>query len=206
MTLRIGDIAPDFTAPTTSGPVSFHEHLGESWGILFSHPADFTPICTTEIGAIAALDAEWTARDIKVLVISVDGLDDHRSWVADIERVMGLQIDFPLIADPGGVIARQYGMVHEHESSTMTVRTVFVIDPQKRVRLTLCYPVSVGRNFDEILRVVDSLRRTDAHSVATPADWTPGERVVLLPGGDAVCPTGFRTVTDYLSLVDDPGQ
>ncbi len=208
MALQLGDLAPDFTADSTEGRLSLYDHLGESWGILFSHPADFTPVCTTELGALAALDDDWKSRGVKVLVVSVDSLEDHKAWVADIEAANGTQVSFPLLADPDRAIARLYGMLHPNADSTLTVRSVFVIGPDKRVRLTLTYPASTGRNFDEILRVVDSLQRTDAHKVATPADWTPGDRVVVVPSlsnEEAKKRFGqFEAVTPYLRLTDDP--
>ena len=208
MALQLGDLAPDFTADSTEGRLSLYDHLGESWGILFSHPADFTPVCTTELGALAALDDDWKSRGVKVLVVSVDSLEDHKAWVADIEAANGTQVSFPLLADPDRAIARLYGMLHPNADSTLTVRSVFVIGPDKRVRLTLTYPASTGRNFDEILRVVDSLQRTDTHKVATPADWTPGDRVVVVPSlsnEEAKERFGqFEAVTPYLRLTDDP--
>ena len=206
MALQLGDLAPDFTADSTEGRLSLHDHLGDRWGILFSHPADFTPVCTTELGALAALEDNWKSRGVKVLVVSVDSLEDHKAWVADIEAATGTRVSFPLLADPDRAIARLYGMLHPNADSTLTVRSVFVIGPDKRVRLTLTYPASTGRNFDEILRVVDSLQRTDAHKVATPADWTPGDRVVVVPSlsneeaterfGQVEAVTPYRRVTD----------
>lgn len=208
MALQLGDLAPDFSADSTEGRLSLHDHLGDSWGILCSHPADFTPVCTTELGALAALEDDWKSRGVKVLVVSVDSLEDHKAWVADIEAATGTRVSFPLLADPDRAIARLYGMLHPNADSTLTVRSVFVIGPDKRVRLTLTYPASTGRNFDEILRVVDSLQRTDAHKVATPADWTPGDRVVVVPSlsnEEATERFGqVEAVTPYLRLTDDP--
>ena len=208
MALQLGDLAPDFSADSTEGRLSLHDHLGDSWGILCSHPADFTPVCTTELGGLAALEDDWKSRGVKVLVVSVDSLEDHKAWVADIEAATGTRVSFPLLADPDRAIARLYGMLHPNADSTLTVRSVFVIGPDKRVRLTLTYPASTGRNFDEILRVVDSLQRTDAHKVATPADWTPGDRVVVVPSlsnEEATERFGqVEAVTPYLRLTDDP--
>lgn len=210
MTLQLGELAPDFTAESTQGPLSLHAHLGDSWGILFSHPADFTPVCTTEIGSIAAHDPDWRQRDVKVLVVSVDSLTDHKAWVADIEAATGTQIGFPLLADPDQTIASLYGMIHPGASTTLTVRSVFIIGPDKRIRLTLTYPASTGRNFDEILRVVDSLQRTDTHAVATPADWAPGSPVVVAPSVSNEEARqrfgGFEEVTPYLRLTRDPAE
>jgi alkyl hydroperoxide reductase subunit AhpC len=181
MAIRLGDIAPDFTAETTDGTVSFHEWKGTAWAVLFSHPRDFTPVCTTELGAVAALEGEFAKRNTKVIGLSVDPLDEHHRWKGDIKDVTGHALNFPLIADPDREVAGLYDMIHPNASDTATVRSVFVIGPDHKVKLTLTYPASTGRNFRELLRVIDSLQLTAAHSVATPADWTSGEPVIIVP-------------------------
>jgi alkyl hydroperoxide reductase subunit AhpC len=209
MTLRLNDIAPDFTADSTSGRIEFHRHLGTSWGVLFSHPRDFTPVCTTELGRVAQLAPEFQRRDVKVLGLSVDPLEDHRRWAGDIAETQGVALNFPLIADPDRRVAELYGMIHPKELETLTVRSVFVIDPQKRIRLTITYPASTGRNFDELLRVIDSLQATSRHPIATPADWRPGQDVIISPKLDEAeakrrFPGGFRTLKPYLRYVRQP--
>ena len=208
MAIRLGDVAPDFTAESTVGPLDFHAYLGESWGILFSHPRDFTPVCTTELGAVAGLKAEWDKRNVKVVGLSVDGLADHHRWAHDIEEVTGNALNFPLVADPDRVIANLYDMIHPSADTTFTVRSVFVIAPDKTVKLTLTYPPATGRNFDELLRVIDSLQRTSTQQVATPANWTPGEPVIIVPSlSDEAARErfpGFRTVKPYLRTIPDP--
>ena len=181
MSIQLGDEAPNFTAETTEGTIDFHEYLGEGWGVLFSHPADFTPVCTTELGAVAKLKSEFERRNTKVIAISVDPLDSHRTWSVDIEDVTGAKPNYPLIADPDRNVADLYGMIHPNASDTATVRSVFIIGPDKKVKLTLTYPASTGRNFVEILRVLDSLQLTATHQVATPADWNQGEDVIIVP-------------------------
>jgi thioredoxin-dependent peroxiredoxin len=181
MTIRLGDIAPDFTAETTDGPIRFHDWKDGTWAVFFSHPADFTPVCTTELGRTAALQAEFDKRAVKVIAISVDPLESHRSWAGDIGDVGGTDLNFPIIADPDKVVSETYGMIHPGEGDTSTVRSVFIIDPANKVRLTLTYPKSVGRNFDEILRVIDALQLTDLVPVSTPVDWEPGQRVIVAP-------------------------
>lgn len=181
MSIQLGDEAPNFTAETTEGAIDFHEYLGEGWGVLFSHPADFTPVCTTELGAVAKLKSEFERRNTKVIAISVDPLDSHRTWSVDIEDVTGAKPNYPLIADPDRNVADLYGMIHPNASDTATVRSVFIIGPDKKVKLTLTYPASTGRNFTEILRVLDSLQLTATHQVATPADWNQGEDVIIVP-------------------------
>jgi alkyl hydroperoxide reductase subunit AhpC len=208
MAIRLGDIAPDFTAESTAGTINFHDYLGDSWGILFSHPKDFTPVCTTELGTVAGLKAEWDKRDVKVLGLSVDTVADHNAWAQDIEDVTGHALNFPLLADPNRTVASLYDMIHPNADDTLTVRSVFVIAPDKTVKLTLTYPAATGRNFDELLRVVDSLQRTSKHKVATPANWTPGDRVIIVPSLDnaqaeAAFP-GFETVKPYLRTTNDP--
>ena len=179
--IQLGDDAPNFTAETTEGTIEFHEYLGDGWGVLFSHPADFTPVCTTELGAVAKLKDEFARRNVKVIAISVDPLESHHEWSGDIEDVTGAKLNFPLIADPDRKIAGLYGMIHPNASDTTTVRSVFVIGPDKKVKLTLTYPASTGRNFLEILRSIDSLQLTAKHKVATPADWQQGEDVIITP-------------------------
>ncbi len=212
MTLRLGDTAPDFRQDSSAGPILFHEWLGTSWGVLFSHPADFTPVCTTELGLTARLKAEFARRNVKVIALSVDPVESHERWIADIDETQSTHVDFPIIADPDRRVATLYDMIHPNASATHTVRSLFVIDPQKRVRLIITYPASTGRNFDEILRVIDSLQLTDNHSVATPGNWKPGEDVVILPSlqDPAVLaekfPRGFRALKPYLRLTPQPGR
>lgn len=209
MTVRIGDIAPDFTAPTTQGTISFHQWLGDSWGVLFSHPKDFTPVCTTELGAVAHLKPEFDKRNVKVIGLSVDPVDSHEKWEADIEETQGAAVNFPMIGDPDRTVADLYDMVHPNASDTMTVRSVFVVGPDKKVKLSLTYPASTGRNFDEILRVIDSLQLTAKFKVATPADWKDGDDVII---GAAVSddeakelfPQGWTTVKPYLRVLPQP--
>jgi alkyl hydroperoxide reductase subunit AhpC len=203
MALRLGDVAPDFTAATTEGEINFHEWLGDSWGILFSHPADFTPVCTTELGRTALLKPEFVKRNVKVIAISVDPVEEHKKWIKDINETQNTVVNFPLIGDPDGKIARLYDMIHPNASERATVRSVFLIDPRKRIRLTITYPASTGRNFDELLRVIDSLQLTDTQRVATPANWTHGDDVIILPSvsdDDAarLFPQGFKRVKPYL--------
>lgn len=182
MTLHLGDEAPNFTADTTDGEISFHDWKAGSWAVLFSHPADFTPVCTTELGRVAALKSEFDKRNTKVLALSVDPIDEHRAWAPDIGEVTGTALNFPIIADPDSKVAHLYDMIHPGEGDTSTVRSVFIIDADNKVRLSLTYPKSTGRNFDEIIRVLDSLQLTSTHELATPADWMPGERVIIPPG------------------------
>lgn len=179
MGIRLGDEAPNFTAETTDGTIDFHQWKEGKWAVLFSHPADYTPVCTTELGRTAGLKAEFDKRGVKAIALSVDPIEDHRSWAPDIAEVGGTALNFPIIADPDRKVAELYDMIHPGEGDTSTVRAVFIIDPANKVRLTLTYPKSVGRNFDEILRVIDALQLTDAVPVATPVDWTPGERVIV---------------------------
>jgi len=181
MTLQLGDTAPDFTQDSTEGPISFHAALGDSWGVLFSHPKDFTPVCTTELGAAAKLKPEFDKRNVKIFGLSVDGLSDHAGWAKDIAETQGVELNFPLIADADRTVADLYGMIHPKADNTLTVRSVFIIGPDKKVKLTLTYPASTGRNFDEILRVIDSLQLTAQHKLATPADWTRGMDCIVVP-------------------------
>ena len=209
MSLRLGDDAPDFTAESTDGPISFHQYLGNGWGVLFSHPKDFTPVCTTELGRVAALKPEFEKRNVKVVGLSVDPLDSHKGWVNDIKETQGHALNFPLLADPDKKVANLYGMIHPNASDTTTVRSVFVIGPDKKVKLTLTYPASTGRNFDELLRVIDSLQLTAKHKVATPSDWKQGEDVIIVPSvsdadAKAAYPGGWKTLKPYLRIVPQP--
>lgn len=209
MAIRLGETAPDFTATTTEGEINFHEWLGDSWGLLFSHPADFTPICTTELGRTAALKEEFAKRGVKAMAVSVDPLDSHHEWIKDIEETQDVKMNFPIVADEDRKVAELYDMIHPAMTEKTTVRTVFVIGPDKKVKLTLTYPPATGRNFMEILRVIDSLQLTANHSVATPADWKQGEDVVISPSisdEDAVTkfPKGFTTVKPYLRVTPQP--
>jgi alkyl hydroperoxide reductase subunit AhpC len=210
MSIKLGDVAPDFTADSTEGEINFHEYLGDSWGVLFSHPADFTPVCTTELGAVAALMPEWKKRNVKVVGLSVDPMEDHEAWVGDIEDVTGNALNFPLLADPDRKVSNLYGMIHPNADSTHTVRSVFVIAPDKTVRLTLTYPPATGRNFDELLRSIESLQRTEEHKVATPADWVEGEDVIIVPSlsdEEATSMFGeYETLKPYLRMTKDPGE
>lgn len=209
MTLRLGDIAPDFTAQTTEGTIRFHEWLGDSWGVFFSHPADFTPVCTTELGRTALLKAEFEKRNAKVLAISVDPLDSHLSWISDINETQNTQVNFPIVADPDRSIATLYDMIHPNASEKATVRSVFVIGPDKKIKLTITYPASTGRNFNEILRVIDSLQLTANYSVATPVDWNHGEDVIIVPAvsdqeADKKFPKGYVKIKPYLRKTPQP--
>jgi thioredoxin-dependent peroxiredoxin len=209
MTLRLGDTAPDFTATSTTGDIRFHEWIANDWAILFSHPRDFTPVCTTELGAVARLKPEFDRRGVKVLGLSVDGVSDHETWSSDIEATQGVALNFPLIADKDRTIALAYDMLDPTAEATQTVRSVFVIDPAKKVRLTLTYPASTGRDFNEILRAIDSLQLTSSHQVATPANWRKGQDVIILATvtdeqAKAKYPEGWRADRPYLRYVPDP--
>ena len=210
MSLRLGDIAPDFQADTTQGSISFHEWLGDSWGLLFSHPADFTPVCTTELGKTALLRGEFAKRNVKVIAVSVDDLDSHSRWVPDINEVNNTEVNFPVIADESRNVATLYDMIHPNASEKATVRSVFVIGPDKKIKLTLTYPASTGRNFNEILRVIDSLQLTAYNQVATPADWKPGEDVIVVPAvstEDAQKKySDLRIVKPYLRYTAQPNK
>lgn len=208
--LHIGDIAPDFTANTTQGQISFYDWLGNSWGILFSHPKDFTPVCTTELGYVAKIKEEFDKRNVKVIGLSVGNLESHKSWIKDIDKTQHTHVEFPIISDEDKKISNLYGMIHPQASDTTTVRTVFIIDPHKKIRLTMSYPQSTGRNFIEILRVVDSLQLTDKHSVATPVNWQWGEDCVILPSITdpkvikEKFPKGYTELTPYLRITPQP--
>ena len=209
MTLKLGDIAPDFTADTTQGKISFHDWIGSGWAVLFSHPKDFTPVCTTELGYMAKIKPEFDKRGVKVIGLSVDSVDDHHKWSKDIAETQGTAPNYPMIADHDRKIADLYGMIHPNALDTMTVRSVFVIGPDKKVKLMLTYPASTGRNFDELLRVIDSLQLTAKHSVATPVNWKGGEEVIIVPSlsdadAKAKFPKGWRAEKPYLRYVSDP--
>jgi alkyl hydroperoxide reductase subunit AhpC len=211
MAIRLGDIAPDFTADSTEGPIKFHEYLGNGWGVLFSHPKDFTPVCTTELGEVAKLKPEFDKRNVKVLGLSVDSVDDHRRWSGDIEETQGTRLNFPLLGDPDRKIAGLYDMIHPNANDTLTVRSVFVIGPDKKVKLMITYPASTGRNFEELLRVIDSLQLTAQYSVATPVNWKDGQDCIIVPAvSDADAkqkfPKGFRTVKPYLRITPQPNK
>jgi len=211
MSLRLGDIAPNFTASTTEGAITFHEWLGNSWGVLFSHPADFTPVCTTELGMTAKLKDEFDKRNVKVLAVSVDPLDSHHEWVKDINETQRTLVNFPIIADDDRNVATLYDMIHPNASEKATVRSVFVVGPDKKIKLTLTYPASTGRNFNELLRVIDSLQLTANYSVATPANWQDGEDCVIVPAVKdedipAKFPKGHTVVKPYLRMTPQPNK
>lgn len=212
MSLQLGDTAPDFTQQSTLGEINFHQWLGDSWGVLFSHPADFTPVCTTELGLTAKLQSAFEKRNVKAIALSVDPVQSHHDWITDINDTQSCTVLFPIIADDDRKVATLYGMLHPNASTTGTVRSLFVIDPDKKVRLTITYPASTGRNFDEVLRVIDSLQLTDHHKVATPGNWQPGDEVVIVPSLQDEkeiaerFPSGYRTVRPYLRMTPDPTQ
>jgi alkyl hydroperoxide reductase subunit AhpC len=211
MAIRLGDTAPNFQADTTEGPIDFYDWKGDSWAVLFSHPKDFTPVCTTELGYMASIKPEFDKRNVKILAVSVDPLESHEGWAKDIEETQGTAPNYPLIGDPDRKVADLYEMIHPNASDTMTVRSVFVIDPNNKVRLTLTYPASTGRNFDEILRVIDSLQLTDSYKVATPVNWTDGEDVIVVPAvsnedADKLFPKGYKAVKPYLRLTPQPNK
>jgi len=209
MTLRLGDLAPDFNVNTTQGLIDFHSWKADSWAVLFSHPKDFTPVCTTELHGMAGLAEQFAARNVKAIGLSVDSVTDHLSWATDIAETQGQVVDFPMIGDPDRVVAELYDMIHPNADDTLTVRSVFVIDPANKIRLTLTYPASTGRNFDEILRVIDSLQLTDKYKVATPVNWTNGDDVIIIPAVDneqaaQLFPDGWDEQKPYLRLVPQP--
>ena len=211
MSLQLGDIAPDFTAKSTAGEISLHKYLGDGWGILFSHPADYTPVCTTELGRTARLQDEFAKRNVKVLALSVDPLEKHVGWVNDINETQHVTVGFPIIADEDKSIAQAYGMIHPKASETFTVRSLFIIGPDKKIKLMITYPASTGRNFAEVLRVIDSLQLTASYSVATPADWKDGEDVIVVPAvktEDAIekFPKGLNIVKPYLRYTPQPNK
>ena len=209
MAVRLGDTAPNFTAETTQGPIELYDWKGDSWAVLFSHPKDFTPVCTTELGTVAKLKPEWEKRNVKVIGLSVDPVSDHHRWAADIEETQGIAPNFPMIGDADRSVATLYDMIHPNADNTMTVRSVFIIGPDNTIKLTLTYPASTGRNFDEILRVIDSLQLTAEHKVATPVNWTAGEDCIIVPAVDdeqakELFPDGWTTVKPYLRIVPAP--
>lgn len=207
--IRLGDTAPDFTAPSTEGEINFHQWLGDSWGILFSHPADYTPVCTTELGTVAKYTDEFNKRNVKVAALSVDGVDSHHGWIKDINETQNTTVNFPIIGDEDRKVANLYDMIHPNADSTLTVRSVFLVGPDKKVKLTLTYPAATGRNFDELLRVVDSLQLTAYHKVATPANWNQGDDCVIVPSVSneqipELFPKGHTEVKPYLRLTPQP--
>lgn len=211
MSLRLGDTAPDFTAETTAGTIRFHEWLGTGWGILFSHPADFTPVCTTELGTMSRIMPEFEKRSVKVIAISVDPVDSHREWIKDINETQKTTVNYPIIADPDHKVADLYDMIHPNATDRMTVRSVFIIGPDKKIKLMLTYPASTGRNFDELLRVVDSLQLTANYQVATPANWRDGEDCIIVPAVKneeipAKFPKGYTEVKPYLRYTPQPNR
>ena len=211
MAIRLGDTAPDFTAKTTEGEINFYEWMGDNWAILFSHPKDYTPVCTTELGMAAKLKPEFDKRGVKIIGLSVDPLDSHEGWADDIEETQGAKVNFPMIADGDRKISDLYDMIHPNASDTTTVRSVFIIDPKKKVKLTLTYPASTGRNFNELLRVIDSLQLTANYSVATPANWENGDDCIIVPAvsddeAREKFPAGFKTVKPYLRITPQPNK
>ncbi len=211
MAVRLGDEAPDFTAETTEGTVNFHEWIGDGWCVLFSHPKDYTPVCTTELGYVATIHAEFEKRGVKVIGLSVDPLDDHRGWIKDINETQNTTVNFPMIADPERKVATLYDMIHPNASDSLTVRSVFVIGPDKKVKLTLTYPASTGRDFNEVLRAIDSLQLTANYQVATPANWKDGEDCIIVPAvsneeADTKFPKGYKTIKPYLRVTPQPNK
>ncbi len=212
MSLRLGDIAPDFTQQSSAGEIHFHQWLGDSWGILFSHPADFTPVCTTELGLTAKLKVRFAERNVKVIALSVDPVESHREWIKDINETQHTEVNFPILADADRKVSLLYDLIHPNASTTATVRSLFVIDPAKKIRLIITYPASTGRNFNEILRVIDSLQLTDHHSVATPGNWQDGDDVVIVPSLQdpelirQKFPKGFKAIKPYLRLTPQPNR
>ena len=210
MSLQLGDTAPDFTADSTAGEINLYKFMGDGWAVLFSHPKDFTPVCTTDLGEVAKLKGEFAKRNVKVIGLSVDSLEEHNAWKGDIEETQGQALNFPLLADPDRTVSNLYGMIHPNADNTLTVRSVFVIGPDKKIKLTITYPASTGRNFDEILRVIDSLQLTADHQVATPVNWHDGEDVIIVPAvsdeeAKVKFPQGWKTIKPYLRVVSQPG-
>ena len=212
MSLRLGDTAPDFEQDSSLGRIKFHEWLGDSWGVLFSHPADFTPVCTTELGLTAKLAGEFEKRNVKAIALSVDSVDSHREWIKDIDETQATRVGFPILADGDRKVSQLYDMIHPNANETLTVRSLFIIDPNKKVRLTITYPASTGRNFDEVLRVIDSLQLTEYHSVATPGNWKNGDDVVIVPSlkDEEVIkrkfPKGYKALRPYLRMTPQPDR
>ena len=212
MAIQIGDVCPDFSAETTEGPIQFHQWIGDKWCVLMSHPKDFTPVCTTELGTVAKIKSELEKRNAKAIAVSVDDVKSHKGWIGDIEETQHTKMNFPIIGDQERKVANLYGMIHPNANDTLTVRSLFVIDPKKKIRLTITYPASTGRNFDEVLRVIDSLQLTDKHSVATPANWKQGEDVIIVPSLQdpelikQKFPKGFKAVKPYLRITPQPDK
>lgn len=211
MSVQLGDVAPDFTQESTEGAIKFHDWLGNSWGVLFSHPKDFTPVCTTELGTVARLKPEFDKRNVKVIGLSVDPLKDHKEWAKDIEETQKVKLNFPLLADGDRKVSNLYGMIHPKANDTFTVRSVYIVGPDKKIKLTLTYPASTGRNFDELLRVIDSLQLTANYKVATPADWREGQDCIIVPAvsdeeAKKAFPKGFVTVKPYLRYTPQPNK
>jgi len=212
MALRLGDVAPDFNQDSTEGPIHFHEWAGDSWVVLFSHPADYTPVCTTELGMVAKLEREWAKRNVKPIAVSIDSLESHGGWVEDINATQDTKVNYPILADPDRKVATLYDMIHPQADNTATVRSVFVIDPKKKVRLTLTYPAATGRNFNEILRVIDGIQLTDEHQVATPVNWKDGDDCVIVPSItdkgelERKFPKGYREIRPYLRMTPQPNK
>ena len=212
MTIRLGDTAPDFEQDSSEGTIKFHEWLGNSWGVLFSHPADYTPVCTTELGLTAKLKDEFAKRDVKAIALSVDDVESHQGWINDINQTQNCQVNFPIIADQDRKVSELYGFIHPNASDTLTVRSLVIIDPNKKVRLIITYPASTGRNFNEVLRVIDSLQLTDNHKVATPGNWNQGDDVVIVPSikdEEEIkqrFPKGYKAITPYLRMTPQPNK
>lgn len=212
MSLRLGDTAPDFEQDSSVGKIKFHEWLGSSWGVLFSHPADFTPVCTTELGLTAKLKGEFDKRGVKAIALSVDPVESHKKWIGDIEETQGCAVNFPILADADRKVSELYDMIHPNANATLTVRSLFIIDPNKKVRLIITYPASAGRNFNEVLRVIDSLQLTDTHSVATPGNWQDGDDVVIVPSLQdpevikQKFPKGYKALKPYLRMTPQPNK
>lgn len=212
MAIRLGDIAPDFTTNSSKGELSFHDWAGDSWVVLFSHPKDYTPVCTTELGTVAKYADQFAARGVKTIAVSVDSVEEHMGWIGDIEEIQDTTVNFPIIADPDRTVANLYDMIHPNADNTLTVRSVFIIDPNKKVRLTLTYPAATGRNFDEIIRVIDALQLTDTHKVATPANWKDGEDCIIVPSlkdkgeMDRLFPKGYTEIRPYLRTTPQPNK
>jgi thioredoxin-dependent peroxiredoxin len=210
MTLRLGDTAPDFEQVSSIGPIKFYDYLGDSWGVLFSHPANFTPVCTTELGLTAKLKDQFAARNVKAIALSVDEIGNHDKWIEDIQQTQAASVDFPILADADRKVSNLYDMIHPNASATLTVRSLFVIDPNKKVRLMITYPASTGRNFDEVLRVIDSLQLTDGHKVATPGNWKQGDDVIIVPSlqdPEEIArrfPKGYKALRPYLRITPQP--
>lgn len=211
MALQLGDVVPDFTQESSEGPISFHEWAGDSWVVLFSHPADYTPVCTTELGTVASLKSEFEKRNVKVIALSVDNVESHQGWIYDINETQNTTVNYPILADGDRKVSDLYGMIHPNSLNNLTVRSVFIIDPNKKLRLTFTYPASTGRNFDEILRVIDSLQLTDYHQVATPANWKDGDDCVVVPSiptevAKTKFPKGVKEIKPYLRITPQPNK